>query len=324
MWQLELRPAGAVLGGVRRYRPTDVAPTLAATGIGPCYHSQFAILDTDRGVMHPVDRAGVPPYRLPTMAGVATTPRNGSTVVSTFSGCGGSSLGYRLAGFDVRAAVEFVPAARATYSANWPATAVLPDDVRTLDGKALLEAAGLDVGELDLLAGAPPCASFSTAGKRHEKWGKVSSYSETAQRSDDLLLEYARLVGECQPRAFVAENVSGLVKGSAKGYFKEILAAFRSHGYRVGARLLDAQWLGVPQARERLFFVGVRRDLDTPPAFPVPLPYRYTIRDALGVGGSETAVAVGANAGFGTEQWQSLAHPAKTLGASPQTGNGRV
>ena len=82
---------------------------------------------------------------------------------------------------------------------------------------------------------------------------------------------------------FVAENVSGLIKGAAKGYFLDILAALKAAGpgYRVETRLLDAQWLGVPQARQRLLFVGVRNDLGLAPAFPKPLPYRYAIRDVL-------------------------------------------
>jgi DNA (cytosine-5)-methyltransferase 1 len=80
---------------------------------------------------------------------------------------------------------------------------------------------------------------------------------------------------------FVAENVSGLVKGSAKGYFKLILAALRDCGYRVEAKLLNAAWLGVPQARQRLIFVGVRADQGFDPVFPSPLPYQYSVRDVM-------------------------------------------
>jgi DNA (cytosine-5)-methyltransferase 1 len=225
--------------------------------------------------------SGKPPYRVPTMAEVAAAPLNGFTAVSTFSGCGGSSLGYRMAGFRVAWANEFVDAARDTYRANAPATTLDGRDIRDVTGAEVLDAVGLSSGELDLLDGSPPCAAFSTAGKRQDGWGTVNSYSDTAQRSDDLFFEYARLVGEIQPRVFVAENVSGLVKGSAKGYFKLILRALRAVGYRVEARLLNAAWLGVPQSRQRLFFIGVREDLNLPPVFPQPLPYRYTVREAL-------------------------------------------
>jgi len=84
-----------------------------------------------------------------------------------------------------------------------------------------------------------------------------------------------------QPKVFVAENVSGLVKGTAKGTFLQILAEFKASGYRVTCRVLDAQWLGVPQQRQRTIFVGVREDLNLDPVHPLPLPYRYSVRDAL-------------------------------------------
>jgi len=79
----------------------------------------------------------------------------------------------------------------------------------------------------------------------------------------------------------VAENVPSLARGVAKGYFLEILRELKASGYRVAARVLDASWLGVPQARQRLIFVGVRDDLNIDPVHPKPLPYQFTIRDAL-------------------------------------------
>jgi DNA-cytosine methyltransferase len=145
----------------------------------------------------------------------------------------------------------------------------------------LLAAAGLEKGELDIFDGSPPCEPFSMAGQRESTWGKENAYSGTTQRSDDLFFEYARLVRGMKPRAFVAENVKGLVTGIAKGYYNEILAELKKCGYRVAARVLDAQWLGVPQHRERVIFVGIRNDLKLDPVFPTPLPHRYTVRDAL-------------------------------------------
>lgn len=216
------------------------------------------------------------------MTEIRALPWNGLRVASTFSGCGGSSLGYRMAGYRVVWCNEFVPAARESYAANAdPATIINPADIRELTGADLLAEAGLSLGELDLLDGSPPCAAFSTAGHREGGWGQVRKYSDTAQRVDDLFYEFARLVRDVQPRAFVAENVSGLVKGTAKGYFKAILQTLIGCGYRVEARLLDARWLGVPQSRARLFFVGVRNDLGRGPVFPDPLPYYYSIRDAI-------------------------------------------
>jgi len=223
------------------------------------------------------------PYRIPLMAEIAALRgTNGLVAISTFSGCGGSCLGLEWAGYDVRWASEFIPAAAEVYRLNHPGVVLDTRDIRQVTGADIRAASGIGDGEIDLLEGSPPCAAFSTAGKREESWGKVRKYSDTTQRVDDLFDEFIRLVGELRPRAFVAENVSGLVKGVAKGYFKEILMAMKATGYRVEARLLDAQWLGVPQARQRIIFVGVREDLGKRPAFPKPLPYRYSLRDAIG------------------------------------------
>jgi len=149
----------------------------------------------------------------------------------------------------------------------------------------VLREAKIREGETDVLEGSPPCASFSTAGKRSKTWGQVRKYSDTEQRVDDLFFEYTRLVKGIQPKVLVAENVSGLVKGVAKGFFKEIFSELQKCGYEVKAKVLDAQWLGVPQARQRLFFIGVRNDLasklDIHPAFPKPLPYRYSVKEAI-------------------------------------------
>jgi DNA (cytosine-5)-methyltransferase 1 len=220
------------------------------------------------------------------MADLKRLPLNGYTVISTFSGCGGSSLGYKLAGFDVGAALEFDKEAADTYEANFPNTPVLRKDIRETSGAELLAAAKLKPGEVDVLDGSPPCASFSTAGKREKGWGKEGKYSGTKQRMDDLFWEYARILDELRPRAFVAENVSGLLKGPAVGYFNEIRELLCSKGYRVRCQLLDAALLGVPQKRERLFFIGLRDDLDIEPPFPQPFPQPFqtsprTLRQAL-------------------------------------------
>jgi DNA (cytosine-5)-methyltransferase 1 len=223
-----------------------------------------------------------PPYRVPLMSEVRELPWNGFSAASTFSGCGGSSTGYRMAGFRILWASEFVEAARDSYRANMAPYTILDDrDIRTVSPDDILGAIGLKPGELDLLDGSPPCASFSTAGKRHAGWGEEKSYSDTRQRTDDLFFEFTRLLQGIQPRTFIAENVAGLIKGTAKGYFLSILEALKACGYQVEARLLNAQWLGVPQTRQRLIFAGVRADLGIKPAFPRPLPYCYTVRDAL-------------------------------------------
>lgn len=223
-----------------------------------------------------------PPYKVKSMAEMSAEPRNGFKVFSTFSGGGGSSTGYKMAGFDLLYANEFIPSARETYAANHPKTILDGRDIRAVTADDILEQTGLDVGELDIFDGSPPCSAFSTAGKREKGWGVAKSYSDDAvQVVDDLFFEYARLLDGLKPKTFVAENVSGLVKGTAKGYFLKILGELRRCGYKVSAKLLNGAWLGVPQARERLIFVGVRDDLKLDPVHPKPLPYAYTLSEAL-------------------------------------------
>jgi DNA-cytosine methyltransferase len=223
-----------------------------------------------------------PPYAVPTMAEVEAMPWNGLTVATTFAGGGGSSLGYRMAGYRVVWANEFVDLAADTYAANMADGTFLDRrDVREVTTEDVLRDAKLRVGELDLFDGSPPCQAFSTAGLREKGWGTERKYQNgKAQKNEELFWEYIRLRDGLQPKTFVAENVSGLVKGAAKGYFLEILKRLK-RGYRVEARVIDAQWCGVPQQRQRVIFVGVREDLELEPAFPAPLPYRYSIRDAL-------------------------------------------
>lgn len=213
---------------------------------------------------------GWPPALTPTMGQIAALPPNGLRIVSTFSGCGGSCLGFRIAGFKPVFASEFIPAAQETYRANNPETYLDTRDIRLLTADDIFAATGLSRGECDVLEGSPPCASFSTAGKREAGWGKVKAYSDTKQRTDDLFFEFARILDGVQPRVFVAENVKGLTIGKARGYLKEILTALRGCGYRVKCAVLDAQFFGVPQHRERLIFIGVREDLGIEPTFPKP------------------------------------------------------
>ncbi len=258
--------------------------------------------------------ADKPLYRVPTMVEVAAIPWNGFTVASTFSGCGGSCLGYRMAGFKVVWANEFVPAAQESYRANMSPDCILDTrDIKTVTAEGILAATGLKAGELDLFDGSPPCQAFSTAGSREKGWGKQKTYEHGAQQCNETLFdEYIRLLCGLQPRTFVAENVSGLVKGTAKGWFLDVLKALKASGYRVKARLLDAQWLGVPQMRQRIIFVGVREDLRLDPVHPEPLRYRYSVRDALP---HLTACKTSAH-GFTKESDLNLHGPAPSVTAS--------
>lgn len=215
-----------------------------------------------------------PPYRVPLLSEVNALESHGLTVVSTFAGCGGSSTGYRMAGFKVLLANEYDEHAQTCYMVNKrPWTKLERRDIRSVTAEDIMAATGLQPGELDVLDGSPPCQGFSTAGKR-----KVGDPRNT------LFGDYARLLEGLKPKVFVAENVSGMVKGTMKGIFKEILALLKSKGYRVTCKLLDAQWLGVPQRRQRVIFVGVREDLcqehGVGPVYPKPLPRNYSVREA--------------------------------------------
>jgi DNA (cytosine-5)-methyltransferase 1 len=282
IWYESNNPNGFVTG--KRFSIYRPSVTIMAEGMGgdSLGHWHFVCDPTRPDPTRMNNVKEKPPYVVPSMAAIAAAPWNGFNVVSTFSGCGGSCLGYRMAGFRVLWASEFVPAAQATYRANYPDSILDTRDIRQVTADDVLTAIGMKAGEIDVLDGSPPCQAFSTAGKRHKGWGKAKRYEHGAtQCNETLFTEYVRLVRGLQPKVFVAENVSGLVKGTAKGYFLEILADLKACGYRVTAKVLDAQWLGVPQMRQRLIFVGVRNDLDVEPIFPKPLTYRYSVRDAI-------------------------------------------
>lgn len=176
--------------------------------------------------------------------------QNKFTVISTFSGCGGSSLGYQLAGGKVLLAVEMDDNAVETYKLNFPNTPVYHGDIHNLTSDEILKRCNLKPGELDILDGSPPCQGFSTAGKR-----------EYCDPRNQLYNEYIRLLRGLQPKVFVMENVSGLVKGKMKLIFKDILTELKASGYNVKVRLMNAMYYNVPQSRQRLIFIGVRNDL---------------------------------------------------------------
>jgi len=219
------------------------------------------------------------------MQEIRAIPWNGLRVASTFSGCGGSCLGYTMAGYKVVWANEFVPIAQDSYRANFPNTTLDPRDVKLVQASDILTACGLGVGDLDLFDGSPPCQAFSTSSQREKGWGKPKKYEHgVSQNNEDLFFQYVRLVRDLQPKTFVAENVRGLTIGTSIGYFKQIIAELRSCGYIVEARVLDAKYLGVPQSRTRCFFVGIRNDVADKgytPCFPSPFSYTYSIADAI-------------------------------------------
>lgn len=256
-------------------RYSGPSPCIQDGGVAGDNTSHYRIVDDGRPEPSPAQNK--PPYRVPSMAEIEAVEPCGLVAASTFSGCGGSCLGYRMAGFHVAWANECDPAAIESYLPNHLHTMLDQRDIREVKGAEILEICG---GKVDLLDGSPPCVSFSSAGQREKSWNKLRKHAGITQRTDDLFAEYIRLIDEIRPRAFIAENVAGMVRGVSKGHFIEALRAMRALGYVVKARVLDAQWLGVPQHRERLFFVGFRDDLGVEPEFPTPMPYRYSLAEA--------------------------------------------
>lgn len=195
---------------------------------------------------------------------------NAPTVISTFAGCGGSSLGYSMAGFRELLANEWDDNAVATFKLNFPDVPVIQGDIAKLTVEQVLEITGLQPGELDVFDGSPPCQGFSTAGKR-----------VMDDPRNQLFREYIRLLRGLQPKVFVMENVSGMVKGKMKLIFVDILRELKTSGYRVSARLLNAMYFNVPQSRQRLIFIGVREDLGVEPSHPKAENKPFSILDSI-------------------------------------------
>lgn len=222
--------------------------------------------------------------KIPSMKKINALPK-AFKGISSFSGCGGSSTGVKMAGVQVLLATEFIKPAIETYEKNHKGTIVIGEDIRKVDWESWRKELKLKRGQLDFSEGSPPCKSFSTSGTGSDDWGKEKLYSENVyQRTDDLFYEEMRKLEAFMPKVFVCENVKGMVEGDAKGYFIEILRDLKAIGYNVKAQVLNAARLDVPQARERVIFVGVRNDLvkkGFEPVFPKAKPYEVNVNDVL-------------------------------------------
>lgn len=172
-------------------------------------------------------------------------------------------MGYKLAGFDVIGNVEIDPRVMEVYKKNnHPKYPFLMDvrDFLQMPNDELPE----ELFHLDVLDGSPPCSVFSIAGGREKGWGKEKTFREGQKKQslDDLFFYFIRIADKLKPKVVIAENVSGLIKGKAKGYVNEIFKAFKNAGYSVQLFLLNSATMGVPQARERCFFIAHRDDLN--------------------------------------------------------------
>jgi DNA (cytosine-5)-methyltransferase 1 len=188
---------------------------------------------------------------------------NGCKVFGTFICGGGSSFGYKLAGFEHLGGVEIDPKVADVYKVNHKPKQLFVEDIRAFNERTDLPA---ELYELDILDGSPPCSTFSMAGSREKAWGKEKQFREgqALQTLDDLVFVYCETIAKLKPKVFLLENVKGIIQGNAKWYSKQIVSRMEAHGYKVQVFCLNAASMGVPQKRERVFFIGHKKEFDLP------------------------------------------------------------
>lgn len=181
------------------------------------------------------------------------------TAIALFAGCGGMSLGFKWAGFDVKGFVEIEKSAREIYKTNFPQAHELGTDILQLTDKQIADWKQ-QLGEVDVLCGGPPCQGFSLAGKRNE-----------ADYRNKLYREYQRIAEIIRPKAFVLENVrllTSMKEEDGSSVLQNIIDGFESIGYSTTYRVLNSADYGVPQGRERVIFIGVDKTLGVCPSLP--------------------------------------------------------
>ncbi len=189
--------------------------------------------------------------------------------IDLFAGCGGLTLGLRQAGFDVIGAVEMDDLAIETYSRNHKGVRMLQTDIRLLSGSEVKRSLKIRRGELDLLAGCPPCQGFSTMTT-------LNGRKQTRDRRNDLVLEFMRFVRDLRPKAVMMENVPGLARDRR---MRHVCEELQRQGYRCTYGILDAADYGVPQRRRRLVLLaGLGEEI----RFARPTGVRRTVRHAIG------------------------------------------
>lgn len=195
------------------------------------------------------------------------------TTIELFAGAGGLALGVEKAGFHAIGAVEFDHNACETLRLNRSCWNIFEGDIAELTAKNLLNAYGIPAGELDLLSGGAPCQAFSYAGKR-------LGFGDTR---GTLFHHYAEFLRQLRPKAFIFENVKGLLTHDGGRTYETMLEVFSQAGYSVQKELLNAWDYDTPQKRERLMTVGIRNDIadHCQFSFPEPTGKRPVLRDVL-------------------------------------------
>lgn len=194
-------------------------------------------------------------------------------VIELFAGGGGLALGIEKAGFKTIGLVEFDKSASETLKLNRPTWNVIHDDIANISPLDLESYFGLAKGELDLLSGGAPCQAFSYAGKR-------LGLEDTR---GTLFYHYAVFLKKLQPKMFLFENVRGLLTHDKGRTHDTILNVFENEGYVIKEKILNAWDYGVPQKRERLIMVGIRKDLANYVEFEFPEKHKYkpVLKDIL-------------------------------------------
>ncbi len=168
-------------------------------------------------------------------------------VIDLFSGCGGSALGFKQAGFYIKVAVDNDKLASQSFKLNFPDAQIFTSDITTISSEELLKAADAATGEEIVIIACPPCQGFSTARRKSEAFGDSRNI---------LIYEFLRVVKEIRPFAFVMENVPGLANGIGKPMFLDILKRLKELGYNTAYGIVDTADYGVPQRRKRLVLIG--------------------------------------------------------------------
>lgn len=189
--------------------------------------------------------------------------KNQCNVFGTFICGGGSTMGYKLAGFNHLGGVEIDVKVADVYKENHKPKYLFVEDIRAFNKRADLPT---ELYNLDILDGSPPCSTFSMAGSREKAWGKSKQFREgqAMQILDDLVFVYCDTIIKLQPKVFLLENVKGIIQGNAKAYSKAIVKKMQEAGYTVQVFCLNAASMGVPQKRERVFFIGHKKEFLLP------------------------------------------------------------
>ena len=194
------------------------------------------------------------------------------SAIDLFSGCGGLSQGLADAGFRVTAAVEVDRKAQETYQLNHPTVRLYAKDIRCLDPLEILRDAGLRPGDLDLLAGCPPCQGFSRLRTRNKQ-------TSVKDERNDLVADFLRFVKAMAPKTVMLENVPALERDSRFLHMRQALSEL---GYSTLVHVLDAADYAVPQRRKRLIMLASRVHT---PKLAIKAERRVTVREALsGIG----------------------------------------